>query len=306
MNSFISPLADEINIKRAELARLVSAAVSDDGVHPTAIEPLYLIRCEKPSGTVFGVHKPALCIIVQGGKEVRLADELYSYDPLHYLVVSVTLPVAGCVIRASTDEPYLCIRLDIEAPLIASLITDDCPAPAGDEAPGRGMYLDRIDAPLLDATLRLVRLLNDPEDIPVLAPLAVREIFYRLLRGPRGHHLRAVALEGSQSHRVNDAIEWLNCNYIEPLRIDDLARRVNLSTSSLHHRFKALTALSPLQYQKQLRLQEARRLLVAEGLEVSAAGYRVGYESPSQFSREYSRLFGASPIKDMARLRNIA
>jgi AraC-like DNA-binding protein len=306
MNSFTSPLADEINAKRAELARLVEAMVSGDGIHPTAIEPLHLIRCANPSEPIFGVHKPALCIIVQGGKEVRLAGELYAYDPLHYLVVSVTLPVAGCVVRASTDEPYLCIRLDIEASLIASLISDDCPAPAGDDTAERGLYLDRIDAPLLDATLRLVRLLNDPKDIPVLAPLALREIFYRLLRGPRGHHLQAVALEGTQSHRVNDAIEWLNRNYVEPLRIEDLARRVNLSSSSLHHRFKALTAMSPLQYQKQLRLQEARRLLMAEGLDVSAAAYRVGYESPSQFSREYRRLFGASPVKDLARLRNIA
>ena len=151
-----------------------------------------------------------------------------------------------------------------------------------------------------------MRLLSNPNDIPVLAPLALREIFYRLLCGPQGHHLQAVALQGSQSHRVNDAIEWLNRNYVEPLRIEELARRVNLSSSSLHHRFKALTAMSPLQYQKQLRLQEARRLLMAEGLEVSAAGYRVGYESPSQFSREYSRLFGASPVKDLARLRNSA
>ena len=168
------------------------------------------------------------------------------------------------------------------------------------------MYVDRIDAPLLEATVRLVRLLGSPKDIPVLAPLVLREIFYRLLRGPQGRHLQAVALQGSQSHRVNDAIEWLNRNYVEPLRIDELARRVNLSSSSLHHRFKALTAMSPLQYQKQLRLQEARRLLLAEGLDVSVVGYRVGYESPSQFSREYSRLFGASPVKDRARLRSIA
>ncbi len=306
MNSFISPSSDETSAQRAELARLVEGAVSGDGMHPTAIEPLHLIRCATPGEMTYGLHKPALCVIVQGGKEVRLADELYRYDPLHYLVVSVTLPVAGCVIRASSDEPYICIRLDIDPSLIAGLVADANPAPASEDTAGRGLYLDRIDAPLLDATLRLVRLLNNPKDIPVLAPLAVREIFYRLLCGPQGHHLQAVALQGSQSHRVNDAIEWLNRNYVEPLRIDELARRVNLSSSSLHHRFKALTAMSPLQYQKQLRLQEARRLLVAEGLEVSAAGYRVGYESPSQFSREYSRLFGASPVKDLARLRSTA
>ena len=306
MNSFIAPSDDETHAQRAELAQLVERFVDGDGVHPTAIDPLHLIRCAEPGEPVWGVHKPALCIIVQGGKEVRLADELYCYDPLHYLVVSVTLPVGGCVVRASPQEPYLCIRLDIDPSLIAGLISESGQLAEVDEAPGRGLYLDRIDAPLLDATLRLVRLLDKPKDIPVLAPLALREIFYRLLCGPQGQHLQEVALQGSQSHRVTRAIEWLNQNYVAPLRIEDLARRVNLSSSSLHHRFKALTAMSPLQYQKQLRLQEARRLLVAEGLEVSAAGYRVGYESPSQFSREYSRLFGASPVKDLARLRSIA
>ncbi|GAB6389275.1 AraC family transcriptional regulator [Stutzerimonas marianensis] len=306
MNSFITPLDDGVGAQRAELAQLIEGLVDDDGVHATAIEPLHLVRCANPGETVYGVHKPALCIIVQGGKDVRLAEEHYRYDPLHYLVVSVPLPVAGCVIRASADEPYLCIRLDIDPALIAGLVTEVDPVPAAVDCDVRGLYLDRIDAPLLDAMLRLVRLLNAPDDIPVLAPLALREIFYRLLRGPQSGRLQAVVLQGSQSHRVNDAIEWLNHNYVEPLRIDELARRVNLSTSSLHHRFKALTAMSPLQYQKQLRLQEARRLLMAEGLDVAAAGYRVGYESPSQFSREYSRLFGASPVKDMARLRRIA
>jgi len=306
MNTFVTPSGDETSAQRAELAQLVERFVSGDGVHPTAIESLYFIRCAEPGEKTWGVHKPALCIIVQGGKEVRLADELYCYDPLHYLVVSVTLPVAGCVVRASSHEPYMCIRLDIDPSLIAGLISESDPFGEIDEATQRGLYLDRIDAPLLDATLRLVRLLGNPKDIPVLAPLALREIFYRLLCGPQGQHLQEIALQGSQSHRVTRAIEWLNQNYVEPLRIDDLARRVNLSSSSLHHRFKALTAMSPLQYQKQLRLQEARRLLMAEGLEVSVAGYRVGYESPSQFSREYSRLFGASPVKDMARLRSIA
>ena len=306
MNTFVTPSGDETSAQRAELAQLMQRFVNSDGVHSTAIESLHLIRCAEPGEKTWGVHKPALCIIVQGGKEVRLGDELYCYDPLHYLVVSVTLPVAGCVVRASSQEPYMCIRLDIDPSLIAELISEADPFAELEELPQRGLYLDRIDAPLLDATLRLVRLLDKPKDIPVLAPLALREIFYRLLCGPQGQHLQEIVLQGSQSHRVTRAIEWLNQNYIEPLRIEELARRVNLSSSSLHHRFKALTAMSPLQYQKQLRLQEARRLLMAEGLEVSVAGYRVGYESPSQFSREYSRLFGASPVKDMARLRSIA
>ena len=167
----------------------------------------------------------------------------------------------------------------------------------------RGMYVDRIDNQLLDAVLRLARLLDTPKDIAMLAPLINREILYRLLRGPQGYRLYEIAVANSQSHRVSQAIKWLNRNYEQPLRIDDLAKEVNLSVSTLHHRFKAMTAMSPLQYQKQLRLQEARRLMLAEGLEASAAGYRVGYESPSQFSREYSRLFGAPPLRDLARLR---
>ncbi|MBE7376641.1 AraC family transcriptional regulator [Pseudomonas lopnurensis] len=298
-------IAAETIAQRAALARLIDGLVSEDGMHPTAIDDLYLIRCSAPSEPVHGLHKPALCVIVQGSKEVRLGDERYTYDALRYLVVSVAVPVAGRVLEASPGEPYLCIRLDIDPALIATLVAEAGPVDAGG-GPQRGLYLDRIDAPLLDATLRLVRLLDSPQDIAVLAPLALREIFYRLLRGQQGRHLHEIAVRDSQGHRVTRAIEWLNRNYVEPLRIDELAQRVNLSSSTLHHRFKALTAMSPLQYQKQLRLQEARRLLIAEGLDVSSAGYRVGYESPSQFSREYSRLFGASPVKDLARLRSIA
>lgn len=292
--------------QRAALTRLIEHRVSDDGVHATAIEPLHLVRCSSPTEFSHGLHKPGLCIVVQGRKEVLLFDELYLYDPLHYLVVSVTVPVAGRVIEASAETPYFCIRLDIEPALIAALVAETGCDAGPEQSEGRGLYLDRIDAPLLDATLRLVRLLETPQDIPVLAPLAIREIFYRLLQGNQGRHLHEVAVRDSQGHRVTRAIEWLNRNYVEPLRIDDLAQRVNLSTSTLHHRFKALTAMSPLQYQKQLRLQEARRLLMGGGLDVSSAGYRVGYESPSQFSREYSRLFGTSPVKDIARLRSTA
>ncbi|OPG85201.1 AraC family transcriptional regulator [Stutzerimonas stutzeri] len=306
MNQLDLHSAEETIAQRAALARLIDGLVRDDGMHPTAIDDLFLIRCSAPSELVHGLHKPALCIIVQGSKEVRLGDELYTYDALHYLVVSVTVPVAGRVLEASSGEPYLCIRLDIDPAMVATLVAESAPLSPPVEGAARGVYLDRIDAPLLDATLRLVRLLASPQDIPVLAPLAMREIFYRLLCGRQGRHLHEIAVRDSQGHRVTRAIEWLNRNYVEPLRIEELAQRVNLSSSTLHHRFKALTSMSPLQYQKQLRLQEARRLLIAEGLDVSSAGYRVGYESPSQFSREYSRLFGASPVKDLARLRSTA
>ncbi|MBD1597809.1 AraC family transcriptional regulator, partial [Pseudomonas typographi] len=169
--------------------------------------------------------------------------------------------------------------------------------------PERGLYVERMESALLDALVRLVALVETPRDIPMLAPLIRREILYRLLRGQQGHRLYEIALCSSQTHRVSQAIDWLNSHFQQPLRIEDLARRVNLSVSTLHHRFKAVTSMSPLQYQKQLRLQEARRLMLNEGLEAAAASYRVGYESPSQFSREYSRLYGAPPSRDLARLR---
>jgi len=218
-------------------------------------------------------------------------------------VVSVTVPVAGRVLEASSGEPYLCIRLDIDPAMVATLVAESAPLSQPVEGAARGVYLDRIDAPLLDATLRLVRLLASPQDIPVLAPLAMREIFYRLLCGRQGRHLHEIAVRDSQGHRVTRAIEWLNRNYVEPLRIEELAQRVNLSSSTLHHRFKALTSMSPLQFQKTLRLQEARRLMLATGMDANLACQRVGYLSASQFSREYARHFGSAPTRDMVRLR---
>ena len=251
------------------------------------------------------MHKPALCIIAQGRKEVQLAEERYIYDPLHYLVVSVTLPLAGQVIDASPDAPYLCVRLDIDPAEITQLISDAGPMEVASRRGDRGLYVDRIDASLLDAVLRLIHLLDSPRDIPMLAPLILREIFYRLLRSgrpapARDRHRRQPGPPHHPRHRLD-----------QPELRQAAAHRATgpggqPQPSTLHHRFKAVTAMSPLQYQKQLRLQEARRLIFSEGLEVAAAGYRVGYESPSQFSREYSRLFGAPPLRDLARARNTA
>ena len=296
----------EITKRRTELASIIQRFAPEYGVFETAVPPLHFIRSDDPTDAIHTIHKPGLCIVVQGRKEVRLRDEGYVYDPLNYLVVSVTLPLAGQVIEASPEEPYLCIRLDIDPCEITQLIADASPIGVPSGAQNRGLFLDKIDTSLLDAMLRLVRLLESPEDIPTLAPLAIREIFYRLLRGQQGQRLHEIAIVDSQAHRVTRAIEWLNGNYSKPLQIDSLAKLVNLSTSTLHHRFKSITAMSPLQYQKQLRLHEARRLMIAEGLDVAAAGFQVGYESPSQFSREYSRQFGSSPTRDLAKLRSFA
>ncbi|WP_440094637.1 AraC family transcriptional regulator N-terminal domain-containing protein [Pseudomonas syringae] len=291
-------------VYRAEIIRLITRRFTAPGVYETAIAPLHVIRCDAPSELIHAVHRPALCLIVQGRKALGLGDEQYVYDSLSYLVVAVTVPVSGRVIEASADAPYLCIRLDFDPVQIAQLIAD---APLGGvpDEPQRGLFLDHIDQPLLETVLRLVRLLDTPRDIGMLAPLALRELYYRLLRGNNGRRLYEIAVGDSQTQRVTRAVNWLNAHYAEPLRIDELARVANLGNSTLHHRFKALTAMSPLQYQKQLRLQAARRLMINEGLDVSSACYRVGYESPSQFSREYSRQFGCPPSTDVSRVRQI-
>lgn len=301
------PDANAVDSQRLQLAELIARFAAADGTHETDIASLVLYRASAPSPIIHTLYRPALCIMAQGQKVVRLESESYCYDPLHYLVASVTLPVTGEVTLATADEPYLSLRLDIdpaELGELGELIASAGPIGVPSRGNGRGLHVDQLDAPLLDAVLRLLRLLEAPRDIAMLAPLVRREILYRLLCSPQGQLLRDIATADSQAHRVNRAIEWLNRHYDAPLRIDELARVANLSTSTLHHRFKAVTAMSPLQYQKQLRLQEARRLMLCENLDVSSAGYRVGYESPSQFSREYSRLFGEPPVRDLARLRS--
>ena len=289
--------------KRVELADLIYRHTREDGTVQSAVGALFMSRYSYSSDFSPSLPQPALCTLAQGRKEVRLGDEYFAYDPLNYLVVSVSMPISGRVLEISPEHPVLALRLDIDPAEIATLISEAGPMGVPSRPTGRGLYVEPIDPLMLDALLRLTRLLDTPKDIAMLAPLIRREILYRLLRSPQGHRLYQIASENSQNHRVSRAISWLNGNFEQPLRIDSLAREANLSVSTLHHRFKAMTAMSPLQYQKQLRLNEARRLMLSEGLDASAAGYRVGYESPSQFSREYSRQFGAPPVRDLARLR---
>ena len=303
LDHFEAPLDADMEKQRAELAAIIRQNTAEDGTYATAVGSLFMSRHSKSHEFAPVLAQPALCFMAQGPNEVRLVDEYFNYDPLNYLVVSVSMPLSGRVVNVTSEEPILAVRLDIDPAEISALIADAGPLGVPSRPTGRGLYVERIDTAMLDAVLRLARLLDAPKDIAMLAPLIRREILYRLLRSQQGHRLYEIAIANSQSHRISQAIKWLNGNYEQPLRIDDLAKEVNLSVSTLHHRFKAMTAMSPLQYQKQLRLQEARRLMLAEGLEASAAGYRVGYESPSQFSREYSRLFGAPPLRDLARLR---
>jgi AraC-like DNA-binding protein len=262
-----------------------------------------LTRGSVPTMCMPTVYQPCLAIVVQGRKRAILNDEVYHYDALNYLVVGVTLPGLGQVLEASPDRPYLSLRLNLDLEEIARLVLQ-----LGDRGPSsttadRGLFVARLDDSLLDAVLRLVKLLDTPEDIDVLAPVVQREIYYRMLRGELGSRLVDLAQTEGGNHRIVRAIEWLKQHYAAPLRIEALAEAVHMSPSALHHRFKAVTAMSPLQYQKHLRLHEARRLMFADGIECAAAGHRVGYESASQFSREYRRLFGAPPRAEISRLR---
>ncbi|MEH2367985.1 AraC family transcriptional regulator [Nostoc sp.] len=290
--------------QQSELAALIAQNSNGDGVHPTAIERLFLIRSLQPTAPLHALHEPALCIVAQGKKQVMLADNLYVYGQDQYLVVSIDLPVVGQVIEATPSVPYLCLRLDLDMGELSTLMMEaklDAPA---NEPSEPGLSINPVSPQLLDAAIRLVRLLETPQDIAILAPLIVREILYRLLSGEHSARLRQIALVDKQLQAISRAINWLKWNYEKPFRIDTIAREARMSPSSLHHHFKSVTTMSPLQYQKQLRLQQARRLMLGQGMDAATASHYVGYESPSQFSREYSRLFGAPPLRDMARLKS--
>jgi AraC-like DNA-binding protein len=298
-----SPVDDELDRKMDELTALIDRFTPGDGMHRTAIPRLQLMRASHPGEATCGVTEPAMGIIAQGAKRVILQNEIYIYDRAQFLIASVDLPVTGQVIEASEAKPYLAFKLELDTKEIASLMLQAELAEPGERPSSRGLFLTRTSPSMLDAVLRLLRLLESPADIPALAPLAEREVLYRLLKSEEGWRVRQMATVHTQAQRIGKAIRWLKANFADPLQIDTLASNVNMSASSLHHHFKAVTAMSPLQYQKQLRLQEARRLLLAEGIDAATAGHRVGYESPSQFSREYSRLFGAPPARDLQRLR---
>ena len=301
--SLLSGLAP-LDPRQAELIELVARFAPADGLHDTAIAPLQLVRASAPAQRLPSVYEPGLCVVVQGRKQAAIGHDVVVYDPLHYLVVSVTMPTVGQILEATPDKPYLCVRLQLDPREIGALLLEtSTESPAGDGA-DRGLRVSRVSAPLLDAVLRLLRLLLEPRDAPVLAPLAVREIHYRVHTGALGPRLRQLAVADSHAQRIARAIELLKRRYAEPVRIDEVAEAVHMSRSNLHHHFKQVTAMSPLQFQKQLRLHQARRLMLAEGLDAAAAGHRVGYESPSQFSREYRRLFGAPPRAEIRQLRD--
>jgi AraC-like DNA-binding protein len=289
--------------RQRELAARVARLAPFDGTHQSVLPSLALTRSSSPTVRIPTVYQPCLGIVVQGRKRTVLNDEIFHYDALNYLVVSVTLPGMGQVVEATPEHPFLSLRLSLDLEEIAALVLELGDRKPSPPAADRGLFVARLDEPLLDAVLRMVRLLDTPEDIGALTPLVQREIYYRMLRGELGYRLLDLAQAEGGNHRIVRAIEWLKQHYSVPLRIEELADAVHMSPSALHHRFKAITAMSPLQYQKHLRLHEARRLMFADGIESATAGHRVGYESASQFSREYRRLFGAPPRSEIARLR---
>lgn len=290
------------SILLGEIAEAVARHTPADGEFSTALEHLYLSRKSRPAEPYFTVQWPCLALVAQGEKSLALGSETYRYGVGDCLVVSADLPVHSLVTKASAGRPNLGIGLALSPERLGAVLDRiDARRVVATGGNVRGVSVDRASPELLDATLRLVRLLDRPADIPALGPLIEEEIAYRLLQGPSGERMLHLVATETGEGRAHAAARWLRKNFAEPLRLDELARIAGMSVSSLHHHFKALTGMSPLQYQKQLRLQEARRALVVEGLDVTSAGMRVGYSSLSQFSREYARQFGTSPRDDLRR-----
>ncbi|MEG3986861.1 AraC family transcriptional regulator [Microcoleus sp. S28C3] len=297
---------DAIANQCQELAALLTRHTDGkgNGFHKTDIDKLEFMRESSVSAALHGVYQPILAIVIQGKKEALLGEETYRYGAAQYLAISVDLPLSGFVVEATPDKPYLGFKLNLDPRQLCDIITAQTqPSASKKENSVRGLFVSNADAPLLDCALRLTRLLDTPQDIPMLAPMIIREIYYRLLMGEQGEAVRQIATSGSNMQRIAEVLKLIKTDFAKPLRVEDLAGQANMSPSSFHHHFKGVTSMSPLQYQKQLRLLEARRLMLAENSDAANAAYQVGYESPSQFSREYSRMFGAPPIRDIERLR---
>ncbi|MGI9175140.1 MAG: AraC family transcriptional regulator [Rhodothermales bacterium] len=290
---------------REELAERIARAVPEDG-RVSPLEGLTLNRCSSPAGPLHAVAHPCLCIIAQGSKEVHLGERRHRYDPYHYLLVTADLPLVGHVVDASTERPYLSLRLDLNSTVVSSVMVEagrSAPRGGGDV---RALDVSPLSASLLDAAVRLVRLLDAPEEAPVLKPMITREIVYRLLQGEQSDRLGHITVLNGQRHRIARAVRRLRDNFDQTLRVEDLAEELGMSESSFYSHFKAVTDMTPLQFQKQLQLQEARRLMLSHDLDAATAGYRVGYNDASHFNREYKRLFGQPPMRDVERLREAA
>ncbi|MEB2607461.1 AraC family transcriptional regulator [Burkholderia cenocepacia] len=285
-----------------EIASVIARHVSMDGFQATPIERMTLVRSSTVTMPMPNVYRPQLCLVAQGHKEVTLRDRVLKYAPGRYGVVTYDLPATGRVVDATPDKPYLCLYLDFDPVMLADLALRVPPLPEA-PSPPVGKTVSDAGAALLDAALRLLRLLDNPAALPVLGPLAEQEILYHLLAGPDGARMRHITASQGRMAQVGRAIAWLGKHFRERFSIERLAAEAGMSPSSLHEHFRAVTAMTPLQFQKQLRLQQARSLMLVHDIDVTTAAIRVGYESPSQFSREYRRHFGESPARDITRLR---
>ena len=288
---------------RTELARKIALFIGPAERLVTDVPGLMLTRRTAPTAPISVTYEPSLAVVAQGSKRADLGRSTFIFDESRYLLTSLDLPVIAQIIEASEEAPYLCFLLKLEMTVVRELLgREEIRAP---EAPSDSpaMATGEITAELLDACCRLADLLNNPRDLPFLSGLIQREIIYRILRGPAGARLRAIATVGDQSQRTAKAIAWVRTNFAKPLRVEDLAQIAGMGVSTLHHHFRALTAMSPLQYQKQLRLHAARERMLVGGLDAASAAFAVGYESASQFNREYSRFFGQPPRRDIRTLR---
>ena len=291
--------------QREELAERIARAVRDDGT-TQPLPGLHLNRSSLSQAPLYSVMEPSVCVIAQGSKEILLGESRYRYDPSHYLLSTIELPRASRVLEASKERPYLSLRLELAPALVGSVLVEaGHPSPPG-HADVRAISVSPLDGNLLDAFARLLRLLDTPAEARILMPLITREIVYRLLMGEQGGRLRHLTVLGGYIPHIARAVERLRQDFDKPLRIETLAREMGMSVSGFHHHFKAVTAMSPLQFQKQLRLQEARRLMLGEDLDAASAAHRVGYNDASHFNREYKSLFGVPPMRDIQRLREAA
>ena len=290
---------------RKELAHKIANRAIAEGVTPTDIPGLGLSRRSVPSACASAAYEPSLIVFVQGQKRINVGKTTFVCDGSNFILTSVDLPVVSQVISATEKEPMLGLVLKLEMPLVREILSQQEFHLREESADARGMAVGVTSVELLSACTRLLDLLDTPQDIPFLSSLIQREIVFRLLRSPQGKHLRAIATLGEQSHRTSKAVEWLRMNYAKPLRVEQLANMARMGVSTLHHQFRSLTAMSPLQYQKQLRLHVARERMLNDGLDAASAAFEVGYESASQFNREYGRFFGQPPMRDI-RARRLA
>lgn len=293
---------NKIRLLREELIERMARSARQNSFFEV-LPNVFIAHSAKPTESEMSVCKPVFCAIAQGSKDVFLNNELFHYGAGHYLISTLDLPIKSNVVEASEDEPYLNFLIGLDPALIAEVMLE-LPAVPYSKAIVKAIDVSPLDADLLEAVLRLVRLLETPDDAKFLAPLVIREIIYRLLKGKQGARLSQLLTSEGNANRVSKAVEHIRQNIDQPLKIDGLAQSLGMSVSGFHQHFKSVTAMSPLQFQKQIRLQEARRLMLSENMDVAIAGARVGYDDPSYFSREYKKLFGAPPHRDIANLRS--